>query len=184
MDPIGAIITGLRTIAGAIIPPLKKKYFDQPKVYIIIKGNGASRYPVLTSPNNDFSKPISRFTEIRFDKLIWRYNLILRNNSEHVAYNLSLLHPEQNLSFMFEKKLDRLLPIIPNTELINVIIFEKHVEGTGQETHELSKKHPDILMNNKFILEYTNVKGTKFYTVFDESKNEVERNQFFKKLKK
>ncbi len=44
MDPIGAIITGLRTIAGAIIPPLKKKYFDQPKVYIIINGNGASRF--------------------------------------------------------------------------------------------------------------------------------------------
>lgn len=85
---------------------------------------------------------------------------------------------------MFDKKLDKLLPLLPNTELINRVIFEKQVEGTGQETHEVSQKHPDILMDNKFILEYTNVKGTKFYTVFDRSKDEAYRNQFFKQLKR
>ena len=178
MDPIGAIITGLRTLAGAIIPPLKKKYFDQPKIYILFNGNGAARLPGLPSSKNDFSKPLKIFTEIRVDKLVWRYNLIFRNNSEHVAYNLNLINPEQNPGFMLEKKIDKLLPLLQNSELVHRAIFETEIEGTGEETHEASKSHPDLLMNNKLILEYTNVKGTKFYTVFDASQEESLRNKF------
>lgn len=183
MDPIGAIITGIRTLGGAIIPPLKKKYFDQPKVYILLDGHGkAGRFPGPQSPKNDFTKPIDFIKEIRFDKLRWNYNLIFRNNSEHVAYNLKLISPEQSEYFILEKKIDSLKPLIQNSELLHKIRFEKEVEGTGFETDKASNNIPDFLMTNKFILEYTNVKQTKFYTIFDWNKELNLRNQFVKKL--
>jgi hypothetical protein len=183
MDPIGAIITGIRTIGGALIPPIKKKYLDQPKVYVILDGHvKAGRFSGPQSFKNDFSKPINFLDEIRFHKLQWNYNLIFRNNSEHVAYNLKLINPNPSNLFILDKKIDSLRPLIQNSEISQRIKIEKTVEGTGAETYNASNELPDFLSLNKFILEYTNVKQTKFYTIFDWTKQEDLRNKFVKKL--
>jgi len=183
MDLISGLITIGKTIIGTIIPPLKKKFFDQPKIYIRFDGNGASRIPGPASQKNDFSKPFNQFELIRIDTLKWRYRLIFRNNSEHPAYNIKLLSPKQDSAFMLEKKIDNLLPLLQNTELVHNVEFQFEMEGTGSETADAADKHPDFLLKNKFVLEYTNVKGTKFYTIFDGLKEEEKRNQFVRTFK-
>lgn len=132
---------------------------------------------------NDLNKPVDAFNAIRLDSLRWRYELSLRNNSEHAAYNVRLLQPVLNESIEVDPKIDSFRPILPNGEQVFKIIFHEIMEGTGMETYEASRKPPPYFKNGKIIIEYTNVKGTKFYTVYDPNKDERQRNIFTRKLK-
>ncbi len=183
MDLTGAIITGIRTIVGAVFPPIKKKYFDQPKIYLQFAYDGASKRNLGLSPLNDASQPIDIMSAIYHHDLIWDYKLTLRNNSEHTAYNIQLLEPLQDHAFRLQPKIELLKPIQPNGELIYEAKFSAFHAGPGLEANNLIAIHPDLLRNRKFILQYTNVKGTKFYTLFDGKKDEQDSNAFSKKLK-
>ena len=180
MEIIGAIFTGMRTLAGAIFPPLKKKYFDQPKVYLTFKRQSSAKKPSL-SAKNDTTQPIDLMEAIWFCELRWRYKLTLLNNSEHHAYNIRLLEPLQEHHFLLDPKIDRLKPLLSNTETDYEAIFNDIFEGKGREANEIIQRHPFFLTNNRYVLEYTNVKGKKFYTIFDASKSEELRNEFVRK---
>lgn len=60
--------------------------------------------------------------------------------------------------------------MLSNTDASYDAMLYDVVEGTGQEANAIIEAHPHFLANKKYVLEYTNVKGTKFYTVFDGSK--------------
>lgn len=182
MEFVGPIITVVRTIAGAVYPPLKKKYFDQPKIYINFQYQSSSKSPKI-SPKNDTSQPINMMDAIWINELRWRYKLILLNNSEHPAYNIRLLEPDQEHYFVLDPKIDRLKPLLSNNEASYNAIFNDIFEGTGYEANAIIETHPHFLVNKRYVLEYTNVKGTKFYTVFDGSKEESKRNEFLRKYK-
>lgn len=183
MDFSGIFITVARTIVGAIFPPLKKKFFDQPKIYFDFKWQN-STYSSELAPINDFSEPLDIMEAIRFNNIQWNYRLFLRNNSEHTAYNMKLIGPEQGDDFKIVQKINRLKPLLSNTELELRAEFYKFFVGTSVEANNIKEKKEDCLMDKKFILEYTNVKGSKFYTVFDMTEEQDKRNQFLRKLKK
>ena len=85
MEIGGAIVSGLRGFFGALIPPIKKKYFDQPKVYLVFNFNNASQRPQGLSSKNDSLQAIAVPHVIYDYELRWEYDLLLRNNSEHTA---------------------------------------------------------------------------------------------------
>lgn len=183
MDVSGILITVAKTIVGAIFPPLKKKFFDQPKIYFDFKWQN-STYSSDLAPINDASQPLDIMEAIRFNSLQWNYRLYLRNNSEHAAYNIKIISPEQGDEFKIVQKINSLKPLLANSELELRAEFYKFFVGTSVEANSMKESKEDCLVDKVFILEYTNVKGTKFYTVFDMTKPQDERNQFSRKLKK
>jgi hypothetical protein len=183
MDLGRILITVGRTIAGAIFPPLKKKFFDQPKIYFDFKWQN-STYSSELAPINDASEPLDIMEAIRFNNIQWNYRLFLRNNSEHTAYNIKLIGPEQGDDFKIVQKINSLKPLLSNTELKLRAEFYIFYVGASVETNNIKEQKEDCLKDKRFILEYTNVKGTKFYTVFDMTKQQDKSNQFLRKLKK
>ena len=133
-------ITTIKTIVGTVFPPVKAKYFNQPKLYFILNYSGGSRSPGPISPNNNFEKNeygnlfVDAMSAKRLDKLMWRYKLIIRNNSEYTAYHLKLLSPIVNIHTELDPKIDYLKPLLPNSEISHTITFFDTI--VGQE-----KKH-------------------------------------------
>lgn len=178
MEIWGAIATGLRGIVGAILPTIKKKYFDQPKVYIVFTFHQAMKIPRGLSPRNDRTRAIYVTEAIYFNELKWEQNMAFRNNSEHVAYNIKLLNPTIDNTFDVYPKIDNLKPLLSNTEISYVARFYALYEGRGIDANNLVSGLPPKLNSDNFILEYTNVKGTKFYTVYKNGEH-----KFLRKLK-
>lgn len=117
------------------------------------------------------------------DELNWNYKLAIHNNSEHHAYEVKLIKPAEDYHFLLKDKINHLKPILANSELELRAEFYKSFEGKRIDANNLIENHPYLLMNDKFILEYTNIKGTKFYTIFDMAKEDSSRNQFVRKIK-
>ena len=187
----GTILTIIRTIGGAIYPPLRKKYFDQPKIYISIDKSGNSRKMNLgLSINNEIKKEIIDNKEVefydgnnavRFFQMDWDYKLSLRNNSEYTAYHLKLLKPNSSNDCILEPKIDFLKPIIQNSSEYFTLKFSVIFEGTGEESVSVFNKGTNYFEKFKVVLEYTNLKGTKFYTTYDFNKPEEDLNSFHRK---
>ena len=180
MELNGNILIGIgKSILGAIYPPVKK-YFDQPKVYLVLNFDNSSQRPTGLSSKNDSSAPILVTHAIYDYELRWEFFLILRNNSEFPAYNFKLIEPAPSINFQVYPKLDSLKPLNINEEIQYTVKFYETFTGTGSEVANVMKRGPLLL--DKFILEYTNIKGVKFYTTYQHSKDELSRNEFVRKL--
>jgi hypothetical protein len=162
MDFIGATITAIKTIVGAVYPPLKKKYFDQPKIYFIFKYENSMKAPRGLSPVNDTSKPIDIMSAIYLNDLSWNYKLTLRNNSEYPAYNIRLIQPQTGQGFRLAEKIDALKPILPNAEIEYKSKFYEFYEGLGKIASDKVEKTPDFLLNQKLFLNIPTLKGQNF----------------------
>ncbi len=176
MEIGGAIVSGLRGFFGALIPPIKKKYFDQPKVYLVFNFNNASQRPQGLSSKNDSLQAIAVPHVIYDYELRWEYDLLLRNNSEHTAYNIKLISPTISNKFFLHPKLDTLKPLTENSEVPYSARFSDYFTGNGSEVAVRMKEGSHLL--SEFILEYTNLKGTKFYTQYNHNAEEGKRHSF------
>ncbi len=185
MELSGGLIIGIfRSLIGSIYPPFRKKYFDQPKIYVVFQFNNSSKSPRGLSASNDTTAPIFVTEAIYNNDLNWQYDIIFRNNSEYPAYNLKLIEPTLNSGFNIHPPLDSLKPILPNSEVSYKAKFFQTFEGKGEVANLIAKHPPDKLKSGKFIFEYTNVKGTKFYTTYEHALDTADRHKFSRTLDK
>ena len=178
MELGSAIFTGLKTFLGVLIPPIKKKYFDQPKIYLVFNLQSASQTPKGLSSKNDLTAPIFVTEAVYNFDLTWDYQISLRNNSEYTAYNLKLTAPPFDTSFKLVQAIDSLKPLSPNNEITTLVRFYLFYEGTGATSNILLQNKPEKLASGEFILEYTNAGGTKFLTKYDNRLEEDKRHDF------
>ena len=180
MEIASLIINGLKTIVGAIYPPLKKKFFDQPKIYIRLTGSGSSFRPEFANVDL-YQHPENMLNRLQIVYASWRRQLTFLNNSEHVAYNLKLMTQLDKKYFAIEPDIDNFKPLLTNSETSYSFKFSDTFERKEREAQS-DYPTPKEITNLKLTLEYTNVKGTKFYTTFDNSLDEQHKNKFVKKL--
>lgn len=180
MQIVTFIINCLKIIVGAIYPPLKKKYFDQPKIYIRLIGTGSSTRPEFL--NEDlFQNPGNMFNRPQIVYASWDRKLIFLNNSEHTAYNLNLLTSLKKPNFTIVPEIDSFKPLLLNTEISYALKFNDTFERRERD-EKSDYPAPKEINNLKLTLEYTNVKGTKFFTTFVNSLEEQNKNKFLKKI--
>ncbi|MEO6136469.1 MAG: hypothetical protein ABIP35_15020 [Ginsengibacter sp.] len=180
MEIASLIITGLKTIVGAIYPPLKRKFFDQPKIYIRLIGTGYTFIP--QSANVDlYQHPENMLNRLQVVDAKWQRQLTLLNNSEHVAFTLKFVTQLDQKYFSIEPDVDNFKPLLTNSEIAYSLIFSDTFERREREA-SVDHPVPKHITDFKLILEYTNVKGTKFFTVFDNSLPEEYRNKFSRKI--
>ena len=188
---ISAILSELKIIAGAIYPPIRKKFFDQPKLYVALRKLGAGNKTNLgLSTNNEQKEEIINGKSIkyidgnaalRFYQIERIFQLTLYNNSEHSAYKIKLLRPDLSHDCQIQPAINYLRPLKINDNDSFTLTFTNIHEATGNQSVEIFNTSFDYFHKNKVVVEYCNLKGTKFYTSFDFSKNEEERNSFHKK---
>lgn len=171
MEAGSTLISGLKTVFGALIPPLKKKYFDQPKIHFIFTFSRASSSKGDLVSNSQATYNYNKH---------WQYKLILRNNSEYPAYNLSLINPPIGDEFSLIPTLDKLKPVLSNSEISYTAKFHQLYQLNDNSGNIESKKIPELLQFGKFTLEYTNTSGTKFTTIYDCSETTEDKTHQFK----
>ena len=181
---MGSIFSGIKSLGELLIKALAKKYLDQPHLYIILNktGGGGKSHMGFSDKNEiiDGVLPVTPST-IQISKITTAFKMTLRNNSEYSAYNIRLLQPEVTGGFTIKPKIDPFKSIIVNGFEEYTIFIEWIYEGTGMDAYNLYERGSDFFTKNKIVLEYTNVKKTKFFTEFDINKIEAERNTFHRK---
>lgn len=171
------IINILKTIVAVIYPPFKKKYFDQPKISIKLTGNNSSVGSAEFAKDELDQDPENRIQNVYASRSV---QLEFMNYSEYTAYNLKLL-TQLVPQFIIKPGIDVDKPLPINTKIDYALVeFNYNFKRRERETKSEYPDPPEIA-NLKLILEYTNVKGTKFYTIFDNSLDEQNKNTFQRK---
>ncbi len=182
MPIFSTVFSGLKGFLGLLIPPIKKKYFDQPKVHLELKSIGVGKIPLGLSRKNRTDTIINEFDAIRHFRIEWNYALTFYNNSEYSAYNLKLIEPVGNSTLIaIQPSINPLAPLIPNSNTQYSATFFQNFEVKAQDSVKLMNDLPNVL-KRPMTLEYTNVKGTKFYTTFNFHDGIKAENIFSRKI--
>lgn len=179
MEIFSFLLTGIKTIAGVIFPSLKKKYFDRPKIYIKLSGNSGTFRGVDIGVDH-FQNPQNILDLLQIVYCEWRKELKFYNNSDHHAYNLKIVSDLDISHFVIVPTIDNLTPLKSNENLSYTLTVTDTYKRKQSEA-KLVHRETSLLTNIKISLEYSNVKGTKFYTMFDNSVDLNSQNKFARK---
>jgi hypothetical protein len=168
MDIIGIISIAVALII-AIVPFLWRRFFSRPELTIeVIKCGGASG-SVGMSNRNDVSKGyIDGNTAIYIFRITWQFRVIVRNNSENIAYYPKLTLDTRTPKFSKLESLNELIPISSNEAIELKAEYTKYEECQGKDRSDVAK-FPEELKNMKIFLEYKNSSKVKSYTVYNHS---------------
>ena len=157
------------------------KYFIRPELTIILTRAGGQKSPlrVITENIQEDGSNLVEINSIWQSRVMTGFKMIVRNNSEHQAYQIELLSPKvDDFSVLLAPRIDYNKPIPVNSELEYRWEIAKFFEGTGQQAYDLYTKGLPFFLENKIVITYKNVKGKQLYTEFDFSKDEKKRNTF------
>lgn len=144
---------------------------DTPFLQAEVMAKSWGREPLGISKKNIelFEQPIPIGVDLyKYWKLKWSYKLLIHNNSEKNAYDISILG--DNCNFEYLEKLPRVnnLKALDNLEL--ELKYTKDFHGTSAEADEELTEISKDLIGKKFIIKYRDGNLQWFYTesVFDE----------------
>ena len=165
------IIGLILAIALALVPYLKKKYGDRPRLELEINHNGGSSSPRGLSPKNDISKGyIDRDDAIQVFELTWKMKLKIRNNSDIAAYYAKMYYTKDSPRFT---ELDKFptKPILNSDDITLTGNYRTFEECKGCQRTKIGGT-PKTFVDLKIILQYQNSHGTTFYSLYDHGQSE------------
>lgn len=184
MDIVGWLtLLGLAaTIIIALIPFLWKRYFTRPELAIeIVNHMGPSMNVGISNQNIPNEKGyIDGNNAIYVFHLKWRISLIIRNNSDRIAYYPKIYFEPAEPHLLLLEKLNSQKPIMEHEEVTLKAEYGKYEEKRGQERSTTAILPPE-LTNMRILIEYKNSAKIKFYTLYDQSK--AHENNIFTKRK-
>jgi hypothetical protein len=168
MDIIGIISIAIAIII-AVTPFLWKRYFSRPELTVeVIKGGGVSSN-VGVSNKNDISKGyIDGNTAIYVFRVVWQFKVVIRNNSEIIAYYPKLILDTTSPKFTKIEPLNELIPISTKDTIELKEEYTKYEECEGKDRSDVAN-FPEELKNIKILLEYKNASKIKSYTLYSHS---------------
>lgn len=168
MDIIGIASIGVAIII-ALGPFLWKRYFSRPELTVeIIKGTGVSSN-VGVSNKNDISKGyIEANSAIYIFRVVWQFKVVIRNNSEIIAYYPKVILDTTNPKFTNIESLNELIPISTKDTIELKAEYTKYEDCEGKDRSDVGK-FPQELKNIKILLEYKNASKIKSYTLYSHS---------------
>lgn len=114
---------------------------------------------------------------IRHNKILWRYEVIVRNNSSQTAYSPKIKFIGKQ-KFDYIEPLNSQSPITSNSSISLKANFKKEIESKSDEANRIAKTFfPDELIGLTILIEYKNEKKRRFKTIFkiENSKEYVNR---------
>lgn len=148
--------------------PSKDIKNDNPRLEIEILSKGKLKSPLAFSPNNEVDEngAISIRQAIYINKITWRFNIIIRNNSIRPAF-----YPELELlkgKFHQLDKLNRNKPIKPFEEAVLYAEYSINLEAKGKDAvnYMNARYFPDELNDLIILLNYENGNSKKITNKF------------------
>lgn len=174
------IIAIIVAIIIAIIPWIRKKFFIRPELTFELIPDGGLNSNEGFSWNNDLSKGyIEGENAIHVWGLKWKYNLIIRNNSNVTAFYPKIYKESSGIWFTKMDSLNNLKPIkTSDDDIVLKCEYQKYTESIPSKRPKLDK-YPVEFQNLKILLEYTNSAKIRFYTLF-EFGNYINNNEFLR----
>jgi len=170
----------LGIIVGVIFgisPYIIRKYFLRPELTIEILSDCAMELERGLSNNNDFYKdPIVKDTVIRIFEITWKFNIVIRNNSDIAAYYPQIEFNPKGPKFTQIDKLNKLQPIKSTESLTLKAEYRKFEESTYQNRTHNGQKPPTEFGDLEILLGYENPKKKRFYTLFNYSMADNKNN--------
>jgi hypothetical protein len=171
-------IIGVASIVVAVViataPYLWKRYFSRPELTVeIIKAGGVSSNVGVSSKNDTSKGYIEGNTAIYVFRVVWKFKVVIRNNSEIVAYYPKIILDTTNPKFTEIESLNELIPITNREPIELKAEYTKFEECQGTDRSNVSD-FPEELKNIKILLEYKNAAKIVSYTLYsysDKTKN-------------
>lgn len=187
---IGYLISGIIILAGLIYflyPRYEKNFKERPKLVVEIEPNSGITKTQNFIGYSSKNKPISddRDEMWYIYEFEWRFELILRNNSEINAYEVKLLQHQTKPQIQFNGKINMQKALKAHGEIILPFRVHKYVECQGKDREEHFRKTPEFLKNLMIVFVYKNPKGTNFQSRYHFNTDKTEFNKIPKdELKK
>ena len=161
------IFTIIVTILIAVIPLIWNKYVRRPELVIEIEKNKGitSTREYLFSVNNTLG-PLTVKEHIGAYKLEWKFNLLVRNNSENNAYSIQMYQYKDQSFLKFSSVINPNKALLAHEEENFPFTFSKieRIKAPDLASSELSK--PKEFKNLMLLLKYKNQHGKVFYTKY------------------
>jgi hypothetical protein len=103
---------------------------------------------------------------VRYNSILWRYEIIIRNNSSQTAYSPKLKFIGKQ-KFDYIEPLNSQSPITSNASVTLQANFKKEIESKADEAIKFAKTFfPDELIGLTIHIEYQNDIKKRFKTIF------------------
>lgn len=164
------ILAILALIAGLIsfgYPRIEIYFIKRPKLVVEInpnKGFTRSSSFIDYHPDTDRTKPVNRPETIRIYELLWKFDLVIRNNSEINAFNVKMLQHKNATKLAFNASINPQKSLKTHEEVIIPFQFTKVIQSTTQEFPLHYTQNPSDFKDLMLLLEYENEFGRKFYS--------------------
>ena len=164
--PIIALIFGL----VYFLFPRIENYYKRPLLIIELEPNdGITKIqtPLGLSSKNQ-NKQTNDPDEFLYNyEFEWKFNLIIRNNSENNAYDIKTLQKNNMPKIEFQKKINFQKALKAHEELNLPFKIVTIVEVLGKDREEIFDNDPNIFKDLSISLEYKNYKKNIFFSTFN-----------------
>ncbi|RYE44968.1 MAG: hypothetical protein EOP48_22325 [Sphingobacteriales bacterium] len=168
MEVLLAVLGIIVTVILAVIPFLRKKFAERPRLEMVAKRNGGSSGSRGLSMLNEFIEGVVEMEKaIHVFQLKYRYQLTIFNNSDQTAYYPVLYFDARKYNIEVQELPPH--PISNSTKIELRMELSMLEEKTGFERTDTSD-FPAVLEGVHILLEYQNTHKTKFYTLVTLSK--------------
>lgn len=162
------ILVGALAFVYFIYPRYEAKFRIRPRIVVETEPNkGITKMQSFigySSKNgSDRSDIDERWFIYEFE---WKFDLIVRNNSEINAYELQLLQRKDSPNIEFQGKINIQKALKAQEEIVLPFKISKIVECQGKDRESYFNNYPDIFEKISIILQYKNPKGQLFQSVY------------------
>lgn len=162
---------GVLSVLLAVLIPVaiwyRKSYLEGPELTIEFKRDGGDSAPIGFSNKNvpDADGVIDTRDALQIFQLTWRFEIIIRNNSEYTAYYPQILFKDNQPTFFTIEQLNIQEPIASKGKFIIKAVYNNLEEAKGTERSKMIDL-PPIFNDMQILLEYKNGKKSKFFTLY------------------
>ncbi|MCU0442915.1 MAG: hypothetical protein MUE96_11000 [Bacteroidia bacterium] len=159
---VGIDIAAITLLIIVIKPYLKRSIFNRPKLEIELRPAEGfyllKKWQVNEKKNTE--EPIYVY------EACWCYDIVIKNVSAHDAFSPVI---KSNLALPYSTQMSSLNPFIPirSASQATINVTYKVLHQSTESKRLIPEGIPAEIRKVKFLLEYANEHGKKFYTVFE-----------------
>jgi len=164
---IGYLISGVMLLVGLayfLYPRYESRFKERPKLVVEIEPNSGITKTQDFIGYSSKNKPISDGPDEMWYvyKFEWRFELIVRNNSEINAYEVKLLQHQTKPQIQFNGEINMQKALKAHEEIKLPFRVHKYVECQGKDREEHFRKTPEFLKDLMIVFDYKNPKEMSF----------------------
>ncbi|MEX0287717.1 MAG: hypothetical protein AB3N14_01265 [Flavobacteriaceae bacterium] len=171
----------LAAIISQVLPRLERYYKHRPKLIVELqKSNGitSTQTPMgLSSKNKGPVIQVGNPEIWRIYKFEWNFNLIVRNNSEHNAYEVQLLQHNTRPQIRFRENISLNKALREQEEITLPFSIHKITECQDKDRERIFSSKPEFFDDLMIVFNYKNPSGRSFQSryYFNDDKTTYDR---------